>query len=65
MKVTVKIRRQLTGDYRAWCPALPGCAVLGKSPDDVKQKMDQAIRGYLASLNVPTLSGLEQQVLTG
>ena len=38
--------------FRAWCPALPGCFVVGQSRQEIQQRMATAIDGYLASLAV-------------
>ena len=52
MKIAVKITHEQNGTYRASCPALPGCYVHGCSYEEAKEKIDQAVRGYLGSLNV-------------
>ncbi|HUU59105.1 MAG TPA: type II toxin-antitoxin system HicB family antitoxin [Phycisphaerae bacterium] len=51
MKVVVKIACDADQHYRAWCPALPGCVACAPSLKEVTDRIDQAIRGYLASLN--------------
>jgi predicted RNase H-like HicB family nuclease len=52
MKLAVKIARQFGGAYKAWCPALPGCAVLSPSRLDALSRIQTAATGYLASLEV-------------
>ena len=52
MRITVEIGRSEHGGYRASCPALPGCTVLGQSHKDATDRINEAVRGYLASLNV-------------
>ena len=52
MRMTVKITRISSGAYRAWCPALPGCVVWGASRTEAQEKIEKAVWGYLASLNV-------------
>ncbi len=52
MKLAVRIVEEPNGLIRAWCPALPGCAVRGTSRQDAARKIEEAIRAYLASLNV-------------
>jgi predicted RNase H-like HicB family nuclease len=52
MKLVVRIAREPTGEYRAWCPMLPGCDAQGASRDEALANMDSAVRGYLACLNV-------------
>jgi len=52
MKITVEIVEVSVQEYHARCPALPGCVVSGQSHEEVMVKMNQAIDGYLASLDV-------------
>lgn len=52
MKLIVKVTKEAEGRYRAWCANLPGCFVRGKTYPEAWQKIDRAIRGYLASMNV-------------
>ena len=52
MESAVRIAGPLDGAYRAWCPALPGCAVYGRSRCEAKAKIRQAVRGYLEHLDV-------------
>ena len=65
MKPTIKVAREPKGGYQAWCPLLPGCAVWGKSQDEVLGKIDSAVRGYLASLNVAYPRESERPVAAG
>ena len=51
MKLYVKIWRDSTGRYVAACPSLPGCTSTGRTKEEVKEKLEEAIRGYLASVN--------------
>jgi predicted RNase H-like HicB family nuclease len=51
MRLEVKIAREVCGDYRAWCPALPGCAVRAESDVKARKDIAEAIAGYVASLN--------------
>ncbi|KPK86006.1 MAG: hypothetical protein AMJ81_02235 [Phycisphaerae bacterium SM23_33] len=53
MRMVVMITRRASGEYRASCPALPGCVVSGPSPEEAERRMVQAVRGYLANLDVP------------
>ena len=52
MGSAVRIAGLFDGTYRAWCPALPGCAVLGRSRLEAKARIRQAVRGYLEHLEV-------------
>jgi antitoxin HicB len=50
MKLTVRIFDDERGSYVATCPSLPGCCCHGKTRDEAKRKLDEAIRGYLAAV---------------
>lgn len=52
MKLVVKIARQNGRGYRAWCPALPGCAVSAESEQEARTRIRCAVNGYLMSLDV-------------
>jgi predicted RNase H-like HicB family nuclease len=52
MKMQTRIAQTAQGEYRAWCPRLPGCQVRSSSPQQAQRKLAEAARGYLASLNV-------------
>jgi predicted RNase H-like HicB family nuclease len=52
MESAVRIAGSLEGTYRAWCPALPGCAVYGRSRREARSRIGQAVRGYLEHLDV-------------
>jgi predicted RNase H-like HicB family nuclease len=63
MKMTIRICEKAEGNYRAWCPALPGCTVSGRSPEEAKRKIEEAVRSYLASMNA-TSGELQMHVLS-
>jgi predicted RNase H-like HicB family nuclease len=50
MKISVRIVKSERGDYVATCPSLPGCTTRGQTPDQARQCMGDAVRGYLASV---------------
>jgi predicted RNase H-like HicB family nuclease len=50
MNLTIRIARQTAGAYRAWCPALPGCTVVGQSMLEVQSKIHDAVRTYVDKL---------------
>ena len=52
MVATVRVAGLLDGTYRAWCPALPGCTVYSRSRQEAGARIQQAVRGYLAHLDV-------------
>lgn len=51
MKLRIQIIHNESGGFTAMCPSLPGCICRGQSRDEVKQRIDDAIFGYIASLN--------------
>jgi predicted RNase H-like HicB family nuclease len=52
MEAAIRIAGPFGGMYRAWCPALPGCAVYGGSWREAKTRIRQAVRGYVEHLSV-------------
>ena len=50
MKVRVRISRSEAGGYIASCPSLPGCVTRGATREQARDNMNEAIKGYLASL---------------
>ena len=52
MNMAVRMNREAFGMYHAWCPALPGCAVCGQSMDEARRKIHEAVRVYVANLEV-------------
>lgn len=53
MRIAVNIWTTAEGGFKAQCPALPGCMASGRSNEEAAGAIEQAVRGYLASLNVP------------
>jgi len=62
MKFVIYIEQIRQSIYRANCPSLPGCSVLGSSAAEAQQKMSEAITWYLAGLNAAPAEKLELQV---
>ena len=52
MKLAIRITQERNGTYRACCPSLPGCCVCGETRKDAHSKINVAVQGYLASLDV-------------
>ena len=50
MKVNIRIRRAEDA-FVATCPVLPGCTCSGQTEDQAKDRLKEAIEGYLASIN--------------
>jgi predicted RNase H-like HicB family nuclease len=61
MHYQVKISGKPHAGWQAWCPALPGCWVRGASRKEVRQKIQDAVEGYLASLEVALPRELEEK----
>ena len=59
MMFSIRISEIERGKFRASCPCLPGCVAYGQTREQAREKLDQAVTGYLASLNVslPSNSG--------
>jgi len=51
MRLCVRIRPNEQGGFTAICPSLPGCTSSGQTEQQAKTKLEEAIRGYLASVN--------------
>ena len=64
MKIVVKMEKSCEGCFRAWCPALPGCRVVAESRGEAARRIDAAIRGYIASLNVALPRELQEIMQT-
>lgn len=56
MKLCIKVRRNDAGEFIAVCLSLPGCVSSGQTARQARENLEEAIRGYLASVNnfVPT-----------
>ena len=50
MKYRVIIGQDEDGIYVAVCPSLPGCVSQGKSRNEALKNIQDAMKGYLASL---------------
>ena len=50
MKLCVRITQTDEGEYRAICPALPGCVSRGHTREEAEFRLDEAIRGYIAAM---------------
>jgi predicted RNase H-like HicB family nuclease len=67
MRIPVELVQVSARSYRARCLSLPGCAVVGESAQEAREKIDNAVRGYLASLGaaVPAELDLEHPPYSG
>jgi predicted RNase H-like HicB family nuclease len=44
------IVEQAAGNYSAYCPDLPGCVATGRTREEVKQRMTEAIKMHLEGM---------------
>jgi predicted RNase H-like HicB family nuclease len=51
MKLCVHIKKDHEGRFVAYCPSLPGCKTGGQTREEARDNLDDAIRGYIASLD--------------
>ncbi len=51
VKLCIKVRRNDVGGFTAACPSLPGCVSAGLTAQQARENLEEAIRGYLASVN--------------
>jgi len=51
MKLCIRIVENERGGFTALCPSLPGCRCSGDTREQARQKLDEAIRGYIASVS--------------
>jgi predicted RNase H-like HicB family nuclease len=46
----IMLRTEPQGGYTALAPALPGCVTYGRTVDEAREMVKDAISGYIASL---------------
>ena len=51
MKLCVRIIENGRGEFTALCPSLPGCMCQAQSREEAFERLDEAIRGYMAAVN--------------
>lgn len=51
MRLCVRLRRNERGRFIASCPSLPGCVSSGPTEKQARENLQDAILGYLASVN--------------
>lgn len=66
MKYRILIEQDEDGTFVAECPSLPGCLSQGRTRKEVLQNIQDAIRGYLESLNKhnePIPPSIEEEIV--
>jgi predicted RNase H-like HicB family nuclease len=51
MRLSIRITQNEHGGFTAICPSLPGCMSRGETKEQAKEKLDEAIRGYIAAVS--------------
>ena len=51
MKLCIRITVDGDGNYTAVCPSLPGCSCRGRTREEAKERLNEAIRGYIAAVS--------------
>ena len=64
MRMAIRVIRKTTGQFKAYCPALPGCGADGQTYEDAVRAIRRAVEGYLASMNVVVPAELVAQELS-
>lgn len=64
MRLSIRIVENENGDFTAFCPTLPGCRSRGSSKHQARERLNDAIQGYLAAVsNFVPETQLEEEVL--
>ena len=63
MKLCIRIVENEDGGYTASCPSLPGCTSHGASRAEARERLDEAIRGYVAAVNIFVPENLLHEVV--
>lgn len=63
MKLCVHISQSDQGHYVGCCPMLPGCTSRGTTPQEAEERLDEAIRGYMAAVNNFVPEQLDREVV--
>ncbi len=66
MKYRVLIEQDEDGPFVATCPSLPGCVSQGVTRDEARRNIQEAITGYLESLEEhgdPIPPGIQEEVI--
>ena len=63
MKLSIRITQNEQGGFIASCPSLPGCTSRGETKDQAKDKLDEAIRGYIAAMSNCVAENVHHELL--
>lgn len=63
MKLAIRVFGDHHGGFTAVCPSLPGCRSQGGTREEAQERLDEAIRGYMAAVNNFVPENLTQVVV--
>ena len=63
MKLCIRIVPNEHGGYTGVCPSLPGCQSYGTTRQQAREKLDEAIRGYIAAVSDFVPAHIEREVV--
>ena len=63
MKLAVRIINNERGGFTATCPSLPGCVCWGSNREEARERLNEAIRGYIAAVSNFVLEDVSREVV--
>ena len=63
MKLCIRVLRSESGGYIASCPSLPGCRCQGQTREQATERLNDAIRGYIAAVSNFVPERVDHEVL--
>jgi predicted RNase H-like HicB family nuclease len=63
MKLAVRINHTEEGRFVAVCPSLPGCKTYGQTREEAQQRINEAIKGYIAAMSDFVPENVEHEVV--
>jgi predicted RNase H-like HicB family nuclease len=63
MKVTIHIKSDERGGFKAVCPTLPGCLTRAQTREEARNLLREAIKGYLAAIGNFVPENLDQHLV--
>jgi predicted RNase H-like HicB family nuclease len=49
MRLAIRIQEYQPDVVRASCPSLPGCVVYGRTRDEARRRLEEVVKGYMAT----------------
>ena len=63
MKLSIRIIQSPQGGFVASCPSLPGCRCFGDTRQQAQERLNEAIRGYIAAVGNFVPEQLDRQMV--